>query len=136
MLLEQTNNHSPLSSNPFDYRKYNRIAVHVGVDFLNLQRIVVGHGNSFSEFLEDLTTAIRCRVHSEEELFLLKMDFVFGDYLTNALGENVRPHAEALFDSVANKIKTELLQSQLYLAGRFDYSATKHSNYGLLFTKN
>lgn len=136
MLLEKTNSHLSSLSDPFDYRLHDNIVVHVGIDLLNLQRIVVGQGASFSEFLDDLSTAIRCRRHSEEELFLLKLDLVCGNYFERPIDDKARLALEQLFDVVAFKIKTELLRNDLYLAGRFDYSVSNHSNYGLLFTKN
>lgn len=136
MHLAQTNNPLQSLSNTFDYRVHDNITIHVGIELLNLQRIVVGRGVSFSEFLDDFITAIRCRRHSEEELFLLKMDMLFGNYFEAQLLPQETVALEQMFDVVAFKIKNELIRNDLYLAGRFDYSAIKHSNYGLLFTKN
>lgn len=135
MYSEKTNNHCALLSNLFDYR-YDKLAIHVGYELQHLQRIVVAHGVSFEEFLDDVITALRHKATSTQELMLLKLDVVYGDYFPRPLSETMYPMVSALFDTVTDKIKSTIAATHLYHAGRFDYGIAKHSNHGLLFTKN
>lgn len=133
--MAPTNNPYASLSNPFDYR-FDNVAVSIGYEFTNLQRIVVAHGVQFDEFLDDLTTALRNRATSSEELLLLKMDMAYGNYFPTAMSEQVRMIFDGLFDLVASKIKSTIDGTNLYIGDRFDYGVAKFSNHGLLFTKN
>lgn len=108
----------------------------MGIELFNLQRIVVAHGVSFEEFADDLITTMRSKSNSSQELLMFKLEMLYGDYFPIRPNEQVVKNLEFAFDAVVGKIKNTIERDQLYLGDRFDYCVTKHSNHGLLFTKN
>lgn len=134
MFTDTTNRPCQSLSDPFDYR-HNAVIIPIGYELFNLRSVIESHGNNFEEFLDDLTTTLRSKVTSSQEYFLFKMEVLSGNYLLNIPNEVIAYQLGQLLDVLYERIKRTIVQEQLYIGDRFDYSVLKYTNHGLLFTK-
>lgn len=108
----------------------------VGIEITNLKRIAMLGGVDFDELIDDIVTAIRSKECMSQELMMLKLDMLYGDYFPKQLDVAMVEALDQNFTAVVNKIKSMIENDRLFLGGRFDYRVSNHSNHGLLFTKN
>lgn len=124
-------NHQPLT-NVFDYRPCQSLFVPVGFELMTLKTLLVSHGNSFEEFLDDFTTIFKIRQATQLEYLIFKNEVMFGGYLVRTPNQNTLNALSTLLDAVFHSFKTHLNSERLYTAGRFDFSVNKATNYGIL----